>query len=235
MNSTAKIACLFLFTLTLIVTNSFLVQGLLALLTIMMVLLSRVPLKLYVKSFKILVWFLLLLLLVNFLCIVSFQNNILLVSKVLLLIIYTSVITYTTPPTEITYGIEEVLKPLKRYHVPVREIALTITLLLRFIPTLVETADSILKTQASRGIDFRDVNIRTKILIITSLIGPMFTLSYKKVKDLSKAMEVRLYNYARTRNNYRTNAWRKTDTRMIILHVSVIVIYIIYRLKEVLI
>ncbi|PKK97428.1 MAG: hypothetical protein CVV58_01320 [Tenericutes bacterium HGW-Tenericutes-3] len=108
-------------------------------------------------------------------------------------IIMTSLLTFTTMTTDLNYGIESLLKPLKIIKVPVDVIAMMLSLTLRYIPTLLGETEKIMKAQASRGVDFKESKLKEKIVQIISLLIPVFVISFKRAEDLGNAMEVRGY------------------------------------------
>ena len=108
-------------------------------------------------------------------------------------IILTSLLTFTTMTTDLNYGIEALLKPLKIVKVPVDMIAMMLSLTLRYIPTLLIETEKIMKAQASRGVEFKESTFKEKISQIISLLIPVFVISFKRSEDLGNAMEVRGY------------------------------------------
>ncbi|MBU1141179.1 MAG: energy-coupling factor transporter transmembrane protein EcfT [Firmicutes bacterium] len=108
-------------------------------------------------------------------------------------IIMTSLLTFTTMTTDLNYGIESLLKPLKVIKVPVDVIAMMLSLTLRYIPTLLGETEKIMKAQASRGVDFKESKFKEKVVQIISLLIPVFVISFKRAEDLGNAMEVRGY------------------------------------------
>lgn len=108
-------------------------------------------------------------------------------------IIFTSLLTFTTMTTDLNYGIEALLRPFKRIGVPVDVIAMMLSLTLRYIPTLLGETEKIMKAQASRGVDFKESKLKEKIVQIISLLIPVFVISFKRAEDLGNAMEVRGY------------------------------------------
>ena len=109
------------------------------------------------------------------------------------MITVTTILTATTKPLELTLGIEELLSPLTRFKVPAHEIAMMISIALRFIPTLIEETERIIKAQSSRGVDFEKGKITEKINAIISLIVPLFVSAFQRAEDLANAMEARGY------------------------------------------
>ncbi|TNF09155.1 MAG: energy-coupling factor transporter transmembrane protein EcfT [Bacillota bacterium] len=108
-------------------------------------------------------------------------------------IMITSLLTFTTMTTDLNYGIESLLKPLKVVKVPVDVIAMMLSLTLRYIPTLLGETEKIMKAQASRGVDFKESKFKEKVIQIISLLIPVFVISFKRAEDLGNAMEVRGY------------------------------------------
>lgn len=147
--------------------------------------------------------------------------------KLIFIIIYSSAVSYTTSTSEITYGIERILKVFNNY-IPVNDIAMIITLTIRYIPTLTMEADRIIKAQKMRGIDFDSKNIKNKISSLVGVFIPMFILSLKKSESLGDIMDLRLYNYGKSRTNYRTNSWKKIDSLLLILNIIILIIVIFY-------
>src|SRR5690606_12025828 len=100
-------------------------------------------------------------------------------------------LTLTTKPTDLNNGLESVLSPLEKIGLKTSILAMMISIALRFIPTLINEADRILKAQASRGVDFKEGNIGQKVVQIISLLIPMFIVSFKRAEELANAMEAR--------------------------------------------
>ena len=115
------------------------------------------------------------------------------VIRIVLIVMLTSILTMTTSTTDINLGLEWLMYPLKLIKVPVSEIAMMLSLTLRFIPTLLIETEKIMKAQASRGIDFNEGNFLEKIKQIVTLLIPMFFISITRAEDLSNAMEARGY------------------------------------------
>ncbi|MBP5445746.1 MAG: energy-coupling factor transporter transmembrane protein EcfT [Acholeplasmatales bacterium] len=115
------------------------------------------------------------------------------VLRLINLVLLSSILTFTTSPMDLKNGLESLMKPLKVIKVPTGEIAMMISLVLRFIPTLLEETNKIIKAQSSRGADFQEANFRQKMKQIISLLVPMFVISFKRADDLANAMESRGY------------------------------------------
>lgn len=119
------------------------------------------------------------------------------------LIVGTSILTLTTSPIALTEAIENLLEPLKKIGIPIHEFAMMMTIALRFIPTLMEEADKIMKAQSARGADFESGNIISRAKNMVPLLVPMFLISFHRAEELGIAMESRCYrgDQGRTRMN----------------------------------
>ncbi|MDD2203008.1 MAG: energy-coupling factor transporter transmembrane protein EcfT [Bacilli bacterium] len=226
MNSTSKIVSVLLFFILLFL-DDLLLLVLLTILCFVMMLLTKVPLKLYFKSInvlKILLAFIMVLIL-------AFSSSwylaITITLKIILGIIYIMILTYTTSKSEITYALERVFKPLSLLKIPVKKMSLSLTLVLRFIPALFEQIEKIMKAQASRGIDFIHTNVKGKMIAISSMIVPIFTLSFKKANATAGVMDVRLYSLNAKRTNYRFNKWSSFDENIVLLHFGLLLYFIL--------
>lgn len=141
--------------------------------------------------------------------------------RLLLIITLTTIMTSTTKPLDLTLAIESLLNPLKKFHFPVHELAMMVSIALRFIPDLLEEAKRIMKAQASRGADFNEGSFMEKIRSIVSLIIPLFISAFQRAEDLANAMESRNYNPEATRTRYKTLSWNMKDT--LALSVSLVI------------
>ena len=115
------------------------------------------------------------------------------VLRIVLMISITSLLTFTTRYQEINQGFSALLSPLKVFHIPVGTFSMMLSLSLRFIPTLVDETNKIMRAQASRGVDFSESSLKQKVSQIVSLLVPLFIISFRKADDLANAMEARGY------------------------------------------
>lgn len=124
-------------------------------------------------------------------------------TRLVLLIIGSSMMTLTTKPMELTDGLEKLMKPLSKIGVPSHEIALMMTIALRFIPTLMDETDKIIKAQQARGADFESGNLLQRARALIPILIPLFISSFRIAQDLALAMEARCYHggEGRTRMN----------------------------------
>ena len=123
--------------------------------------------------------------------------------KLILMMAIMMVLTSTTKPMDLTYGFEWYMTPLKVVHFPVHAVAMTLSIALRFIPTLLEESERIMKAQASRGVDFNRGGLGKRFKAIISLIIPLFVSAIDRSEELSNAMEVRGYDPRAKRTKYR--------------------------------
>ncbi len=142
----------------------------------------------------------------------AIYNTVYILFRLIIMLSLSLVLTATTKPLELTNALEFLMKPLKVIKFPVHEIAMTISLALRFIPTLLEETDRIMKAQASRGVDFQNGKFKEKIKAIIALIIPLFISALARSEDLANAMEARGYNPSAKRTKYRINKWALRDS-----------------------
>ena len=119
---------------------------------------------------------------------------ILMAVRVMALIAGTSLLTYTTSPIVLTDAIEQLLKPLGRLHFPVHELAMMMSIALRFIPTLIEETDKIMSAQKARGADFESGNIFQRAKALVPILVPLFISAFRRADELATAMECRCYH-----------------------------------------
>lgn len=125
------------------------------------------------------------------------------VIRLVLMIIITTLLTASTKPMDLTIAIEDLLSPFKVIGVPAHDIAMMISIALRFIPTLLEESQRIMKAQESRGVDLQEGSFKEKVMAILSLIVPLFVSSFQRADDLANAMEARGYNPGGKRVRYK--------------------------------
>lgn len=115
------------------------------------------------------------------------------VVRILLLITCTFLLTYTTSPISLTDGLESLLSPLKKLHVPVHELSMMMCIALRFIPTLIEETDKIMSAQKARGADFESGKLMDRVKALIPILVPLFISAFRRADELATAMECRCY------------------------------------------
>ena len=131
--------------------------------------------------------------------------------RLTLLIMGTSLLTLTTSPIILTDGIESLLNPFKRLGLPAHELAMMMTIALRFIPTLMEETEKIMKAQKSRGADFESGNIISRAKNLVPLLVPLFISAFRRADELAMAMEARCYRGGENRTRMRQMKIKKVD------------------------
>jgi energy-coupling factor transport system permease protein len=228
LDARAKLLMMFFFIIIVFFANNVFSYGMLLIFVLCAVSLSKVPLSYFLKGLKPL-WFLILftfclhvftnkegITIVNFWWVDIHKGGIVqgfyISMRFLLLVSITTMLTLTTNPIEITDGLESLFHPLKRIGLPVHEMALMMSISLRFIPTLMEETEKIMKAQASRGVDFSSGPIKERLQAVISLLVPLFIHSFKRAEDLAVAMEARGYQGGEGRTKFRITKWHMRDT-----------------------
>ena len=133
------------------------------------------------------------------------------VVRILMLIAGTFLLTYTTSPIALTDGLERMLSPLKVFRFPAHELAMMMTIALRFIPTLMEEADKIRKAQMARGADFESGNIIARAKAMIPILIPLFVSAFRRADELAMAMESRCYHGGEGRTKLHQLRFRPAD------------------------
>ena len=141
--------------------------------------------------------------------------------RLVLLMFGSSLLTLTTKPLNLTDGIESILKPLEKIGVPAHELAMMMSIALRFIPTLLEETDKIMKAQMARGADFESGNIFKRAKAIIPLLVPLFVSAFRIARELAMAMEARCYRGGENRTRMNHSVISKIDYTAIIVFLTV--------------
>ena len=131
--------------------------------------------------------------------------------RISLLIMGTFLLTYTTSPIRLTDGLEDLLGPLKKLGVPVHELAMMMSIALRFIPTLIEETDKIMSAQKARGADFDSGNIFQKAKALVPILVPLFISAFRRADELATAMECRCYHGGEGRTKLHVLKYQRRD------------------------
>lgn len=218
MDPRVKIVLTIALLITLLIINSYTAFLLYAILSFTAVIVSKVPVKYTLKGLKPIMFIVVFAGIMNIFFtpgtpIFSFKfvsitvEGVHLAAKMALrlslLVVSTSLLTLTTTPIALTDGIEKLFEPLKHVKVPVHEFAMMMTIALRFIPTLLEETDKIMKAQSSRGADFDSGNIVQRAKSFVPILVPLFVSAFRRADELADAMNARCYRggVGRTRMN----------------------------------
>lgn len=209
LDARTKILGTLLYIIEIFLVNSFAGFGLVILALGILIGISKVPVRFIFKGLKAVVFIILLTFVLNlfmfdgtvlwhwkFLTITyeGLYRSCFMALRLILLIIGTSMLTLTTKPMELTDGLEKLLKPFNRFGLPSHEIALMMSIALRFIPTLLEETDKIMKAQQARGADFESGNLIQRVKNMIPILIPLFVGSFRIAQDLALAMEARCYH-----------------------------------------
>lgn len=157
------------------------------------------------------------------------QKGVFISLRFLLLIAMTTWLTISTTPVEVTDAVESLFGPLKRFRVPVHELALMMSISLRFIPTLMEETEKIMKAQAARGVDFYGGPFGERIKAMTALLIPLFIHAFQRAEELATAMEARGYRGGEGRTKYRLLTWGWIDTCLLASTIGITILLFLFR------
>ncbi|TDM16849.1 energy-coupling factor transporter transmembrane protein EcfT [Macrococcoides canis] len=148
--------------------------------------------------------------------------------RFVLIIFLTTIMTLTTSPIALTDAIESILKPFKKLKLPVHELALMMSIALRFIPTLMDETQKVMKAQMSRGSDMTAGTLKERIKAVIPLLVPLFVSAFKRAEDLAIAMEVRGYKGDVGRTKYRKLDWHTYDTLSLLtlIPITLLILYL---------
>ena len=238
MDPRAKIIASVIYIVAIFCANDILAFTALAASALLLILISRIPVMTVLRGLKAIMFVLLFTAVINVFLTTSateeplFQGNIPIFSwvwqptvyrigllralfmavRVIVLIIGTSIfLTYTTSPITLTDAIEDLLAPLKVFHIPVHDFAMMMTIALRFIPTLIEETEKIMNAQKARGADFANGSLIRRAKALVPVLIPLFVSAFKRAEDLAVAMECRCYRGGKGRTKLHKLEYRLRD------------------------
>ena len=242
----SKIISLFLIIIAIFVVNNWWSYLLLGILILSLVFISKLSITFVIKAFKPMILMMIFLLIINILTVrtgnvlVSIFNfdihidaittTLFIVVRLLLMVMITTTLTATTKPLDLTLGLEYLLKPLSFLKFPTHEVAMMISIALRFIPTIIEETIRIMDAQKSRGVDFEEGSIKEKVTAILSLIVPLFSVAFERAYELADAMEARGYVPGKERTRYRQLKFSSADYFFMLFALIILIIIILMRI-----
>jgi len=140
------------------------------------------------------------------------MNGVFIFCRFVLIIFMSTLLTLTTMPLSLTDALEYLMRPLTALKVPVYEIALMLSIALRFVPTLMDETEKIMNAQRARGVDFGEGNVFQQMKAIVPLLIPLFVSSFNRAEELATAMEARGYSGGEGRTKFRKLDWSASDT-----------------------
>jgi energy-coupling factor transport system permease protein len=196
--------------------------------SLILILISRIPLRIVYRSVKPLIFILLFTVIINIfwtsgetllfewrfirIYLEGIMNAVFMIVRILTLIIGTSMLlTYTTTPIALTDALEQLLNPLKKIKVPVHEFAMMMTIALRFIPTLVDETEKIMAAQKARGTDFSSGSLMKRAKALIPILIPLFVSAFRRAEELATAMECRCYHGGEGRTRMRVLTYCARD------------------------
>ncbi|MCF0150786.1 MAG: energy-coupling factor transporter transmembrane protein EcfT [Firmicutes bacterium] len=227
-----KILGTLVFMVSIFLVNSFCGFAFAALCLLILVRVSRIPLKFIVKGLKPILFVILFTLVMNlfmtpgetwlklgFLVITKegVYRAFFMAIRLILLISCSSLLTLTTKPVTLTDGLDSLLNPLKRFGFPSHEITMMLTIAIRFIPTLMDETDKIMKAQTARGADFESGGLKDKAKSLIPLLVPLFVSAFRIAADLAMAMEARCYRGGEGRSRMNPMRYRSADLAAFLL------------------
>lgn len=222
-----KLVTTITFLVALFLINSWVGYAVATIFLVSMIQLSRVPFKFMVRGLKAVIMILMITVVFNLFLTpgdrvlvqiwklkitdTGLRTAIFMAIRLIYLIVGSSLMTLTTTPNDLTDGLERLLGPLKKLHVPVHEVAMMMSIALRFIPILLEETDKIMKAQIARGADFESGNIIQKAKNMVPLLVPLFISAFRRANDLAMAMEARCYHGGEGRTKMKPLVYARRD------------------------
>lgn len=194
---------------------------------IVIMLMSKIPFKMFLKSLKPIIFILIFTAILNLFFISTgnvvvrwwiikitdngIKTTIFMIVRIICLIVGTSLLTYTTSPITLTDAIERLFNPLKKIKVPVHELAMMMTIALRFIPTLIDETDKIMSAQKARGADIETGGLVKRAKALIPILIPLFVSAFRRAEELALAMECRCYHGGEGRTRMKQLSFNKRD------------------------
>ena len=181
---------------------------------------AKIPKRIYLETINNIKIILIIIFLIFL--IFGFLNSLIFTIKLIIIILFLTILTLTTPTTEIIYGLEKTLYPLNKFKIKSNILALNIGLFLKFIPCFIDARNNILKTELSRGINYKK-NLKNYIKAMSNMLKPAFTIAKKNHNNIKNSMYMRLYSIDKKRCNFRMNKWKIFDTLVIVILILLLI------------
>ncbi len=241
-----KLILLTVYIVALFVAGNWISYGIMAAFLLLTIKISTVPFKAIVRGMKPLVFILIFTAILNlfftegetvllelgFLTLTKegLIRAFFMVIRILMLIAGTFLLTYTTSPISLTDGLESLMGPLKKIHVPVHELSMMMCIALRFIPTLIEETDKIMCAQKARGADFETGSIAQRAKALVPILVPLFISAFRRADELATAMECRCYQGGDGRTKMKLLRYKRRDFKAFV--VGALLLVVIFTLKS---
>ena len=225
-----KILSVFAFIILLFLISDPIAYAIYIIFTLIIVFLTKIPVKYILKGLKPMLFIIAFTVIINLfltpgdvlweqslffftikITLQGIKMSIIMFIRLVLLVSITSLLTLTTKPLMLTNGIEKILSPFKKFKLPAHEIAMMMSIAIRFIPTLAEETDKIIKAQKARGADFESGNIFMRAKAMIPLLVPLFVSAFRRADELATAMDARCYNGGEHRTKLTQMKFNKID------------------------
>ena len=227
MNSTVKILCIILCVITLFLPHSVYIDVTFLLGILFLIYVSRVPFQLYSNSIFSLKYFFFGIFILNLVCGVTLMSSFQMIFKMCIIILYSQILVFTTSLQDMMIGIDKVVSPLKIFKIQTKQLTFCLSLAISFIPIIFEQTECIMKSLASRGIDYKRANLCGKLSIIKAIIFPIFILTLRRADSLAESLEVRGYNMDSNYFDVDRQKWSLFDICMLLIHILLFIILIL--------
>ena len=226
LDARSKILLLIAYIAFIFVARNYMALLLITLSSMLVVLLTKVKFTLYLKSMKVILFVVILTGLLNIfygtgnvlwewwvikITDTGLHNAIFVTIRIATLVLISSVLTFTTSPSDLTDALEKLMKPLAFFHVKVHEIAMMMTIALRFLPILTQETNKIMMAQMARGADFETGGIIRRAKAMVPILVPLFVSAFRRANDLAMAMEARCYHGGSGRTRMKPLKYRRAD------------------------
>lgn len=226
LSSSCKLLSLIIMIISIFFIDSYTDVVMLGTYLILAILYTNINIKYYLKNIYSVKVFLLFIILIDIIFYSGTAKIVFDSFKIIFMILYGNIIIYTTSSGDITYGIERILSPFKRF-IPVSDIALVLTLTMKYIPLCYNEGRRIIRVQSFRG-GTSQKTIKNKIDMISNMLVPMFIISLKRAFRIGDIMEMRLYGYSNNRTSYKSYKYSFKDYFVILLNILILLVVIIY-------
>ena len=238
-----KLLVLVIYIVALFLASGPISYGLLFLVLVSWIYISKIPGKAFLKGMKPLIFILIFTAVLNLfftqgetvlvsiwkitITLEGVLRAIYMLSRILMLITCTFLLTYTTSPIALTDGLESLLCPLKKIKVPVHELSMMMCIALRFIPTLIEETDKIMSAQKARGADFETGKLMDRVRALVPILVPLFISTFRRADELATAMECRCYHGGESRTKMKLLRYKLCDFQAYGLGIVVLIAVIL--------
>ena len=222
MNSFIKILSTIIFVIIMFLSFDYRINLLIFVFMALFILISNIPIRLYLKNVFSMRWFLLFIFLINFIVYKDRYISFILCFRIVGTLLYTMMLLYTTKQDDLVSGLQILFKPLSIFKVPVNKMAHSIVLALTFIPVFLEQYNKVIKSQINKGVYYKNLSVKNRLEVLGCIIVSIFTLGIKKSDTLSDSMEIRLFDFNKCdKFSFKINYF---DVLVILIHIALLIL-----------